>query len=326
MFVRYPLARKSVLLLVLCIMTAFSGAGCRPLDGPSSNSIAPPEGLKDINGTQLYYKAIGTGEPIFFLHGGPGGSHRYFLPHMQQLADEYQLVFYDQRGTGLSNGRLDLRAISIDQFVEDLEALRVAFGFEKISLVGHSWGAVIALFYAFKYQAHLNRLILVDPRPVTNAFLAEQGKTIQQRLQRLSPEAQQMLNTLCMRPSAELSAEARMECFKLDAALRFYDPTKALAMDDTTEENTAKNAANIRSLLTTSFNRRQKEIDTTLRTLSVPTVIIHGDFDPIPIGASEYIQQRIPASQLVIIKESGHFPFVEQPEMFFTAIRAFMRR
>jgi proline iminopeptidase len=54
-------------------------------------------------------------------------------------------------------------------------------------------------------------------------------------------------------------------------------------------------------------------------------LIIHGDFDPIPIGSSEYIQQRIPASQLVIIKQSGHFPFVEQPEKFFAAIRAFMR-
>lgn len=165
-----------------------------------------------------------------------------------RLLTAFQLLFYDQRGTGLSDGRLDLKTISIDQFVEDLEALRVAFGFEKISLMGHSWGAVIALFYAFKYQAHLNKLILVDARPVTNTFAVEQGQTVQQRFQRLGPQAQQTLNTTCKRPSAELSSEARAECIKLAAALNFY-----------------------------------------------------------------------------IIKESGHFPFVEQPEMLFAAIRAFMR-
>jgi proline iminopeptidase len=321
----YPPSRTSVLLLVLLMIAALSAAACRSPDVSTSKAITPAEGLKDINGTQLYYKAMGKGEPLFVLHGGPGGSHRYFLPHMEQLADQYQLVFYDQRGTGLSNGRLDLKAISIDQFVEDLEALRVAFGFDKISLIGHSWGAVIALFYAFKYQAHINKLILVDARPVTNTFLVEQGQTVKQRLGRLSPEERQTLNTTCKRSSAELSSEARTECLKLDAALRFSDPAKALTMDATIEENTAKNASTIQSLITTSFNRRQHDIDASLKTLSIPTLIIHGDFDPIPIGSSEYIQQRIPASQLVIIKQSGHFPFVEQPEKFFAAIRAFMR-
>ncbi len=82
--------------------------------------------------------------PIIFLHGS-GGSHRYFLPYVEQLADAYQLVFYDRRGTGLSDGQLDMADITVDQLVEDLEVLRITFGFENISLVGHSWGAIVAL-------------------------------------------------------------------------------------------------------------------------------------------------------------------------------------
>ncbi|GAC1651363.1 MAG: alpha/beta fold hydrolase [Herpetosiphon sp.] len=281
--------------------------------------MTPSEGLKAINGTHLYYKTIGAGKPIFVLHGR-SGSHRYFLPHLAPLADDYHVVFYDQRGTGLSDGQLDLMAITMDQFVEDLEALRRAFGFEQIALLSHSWGAEIALAYAFKYPAHLDHLILVDPLPVTNTFLVEQDHTIKQRVAHLSPEAQHMLQTTCQGSSTTLRADVRTACLNLDAALRFYDPAKALTMDATTDKNTERNAATVQSLLTASFNRMQPEIDAQLKTLRVPTLIVHGDFDPIPISSSEYIHHLVVASQFVIIKESGHFPFVEQPERFFAAI------
>jgi proline iminopeptidase len=320
----YRHTRKLFLVLMLFLSVALSAAGCRSSDVSAPKDIVPPEGEKDINRTQLYYKVLGKGPPIFFLHGR-SGSHRYFLPHIEPLSDKYQLLFYDQRGTGSSNGQLDLQAISIDQFVEDLEALRVAFGFGKISLVGHSRGAIIVLFYAFKYPDHLNKLILVDPVPLTNTFLVEQNQSLKQRAEHLSLEAQHMLTTTCQRSNTELSSEARTECIKLDAALRFFDPAKALTMDMTTEKNTVRNAATIESLLTTSFNRKQRDIDATLKTIHVPALIIHGDFDPIPIGASKYIQQRISGAQLVIIQQSGHFPFVEQPEKVLATIRAFMQ-
>jgi proline iminopeptidase len=328
-------ARTSFLLLILFLSVALSAIGCGPAAvSPISASIpatvsttnanTPQNGLKDINETQLSYQAMGTGQPIVFLHGS-GGSHRYFLPFMQPLADDHHLLFYDQRGTGMSSSKIDLKAISIDQFVEDLEALRVAFGFEKISLIGHSWGAIIALFYAFKYQAYLDKLILVDPVPVANSFLVEQNQTLQQRFQRLSPEEQQTFTSVCAGSSAKPSVEARKECLHIDATLRFFDPAKAFTMDNTVDKNTAKNRATIQSLLMTSFTRRQAEIDPQLKTLRVPTLIVHGDFDPIPIGSSEYIQQRIATSQLVFIKQSGHFPFVEQPEQFLAALRVFLR-
>lgn len=320
----YLHTRTSCLLLVLCLGVALAGAGCSSAGGTSTKTITPPEGLQNVNGTQLYYQAMGKGPPIFFLHGS-GGSHHYFLPHLAPLADEYQLLFYDQRGMGLSDGRLDLSAISIDQFVEDIEALRVAFGFEKISLMGHSWGTIIALFYAFKYQAHLDKLILVDPLPVANTFMAELDQTMEQRFERLSPEEQHTRSTTCRQSSIALNKEALAECYKIDAAMRFYDPAKELTMDATVDKNTARNGSTVYSLLMTSFERKKGEIDADLTTMHVPTLIIHGDYDPIPIAASAYLQQRLLAAQLVVIKQSGHFPFVEQPEAFLAAVRAFMR-
>jgi proline iminopeptidase len=283
---------------------------------------APITGLQAVNGTHLYYEIIGKGAPLFVLHGS-GGSHRYFLPYMEPLSDKYQLFFYDQRGTGLSDGHPDLAANSIDQFVEDLEALRVAFGSEKISLMGHSWGAIIALAYALKYQAHLDHLILVDSIPVNDKFLIGFSETMQQRFQHLSADEQHELKTTCSSPSEELSREAIDRCMQLDAQLRFYNPAKA-PVDLTIDENTMKNADTVEALMRNSFNKIQHDIDTQLPNIHVPTLIIHGDFDPIPLKSSEYLHEQILESQIVVIPEAGHFPFIEQPEQFVAALRSFL--
>ena len=282
-------------------------------------------GLQAVNGTRLYYEIIGQGAPLFVLHGS-GGSDRYFLPYMQALSNEYQLVLYDQRGTGLSDGHLDLAAISIGQFVEDLEALRAAFGLEKISLMGHSWGAIIALAYALKYQAHLDHLILVDAIPVSRTFLPALSETLQQRILRQSADAQHEWATTCSNGIAALSAKAIDECNQIDAQLRFYDPAKAAMVDWGMDENTLKNSDTVHALMKNSFDQIQPDIDAGLPTLRVPTLMIHGDFDPIPLGSSEYLHQHIPGSQFILVSHSGHFPFIEQPEQFVAALRTFLRQ
>lgn len=317
------LATGTAILLVTAITACSPMATSTETPAPTPTPI---KGLQAVNGTHLYYEIMGKGAPLFVLHGGPGGSHRYFLPYLGALSDEYQLFFYDQRGTGLSDGHLDLAAISIGQFVEDLEALRVAFGLEKISLMGHSWGAIVALAYALKYQAHLDHLILVDSTPVANTFSIEISKTYQQRFQRLSADEQQELTTTCTRPSAELSPKAIGECNQIEARLRFYDPAKAAKVDWAMEENSLKNSETVRALIINSFHRMQPDMDAQLPTVRVPTLIIHGDDDLIPLGSSEYLHQHIPGSQIVLISQSGHFPFIEQPEAFVAALRSFLSK
>jgi pimeloyl-ACP methyl ester carboxylesterase len=90
------------------------------------------------------------------------------------------------------------------------------------------------------------------------------------------------------------------------------------------EENTLKNSLTVRDLIENSFNRVQHDLNAQLPTLRIPTLIIHGDFDAIPVESSEYLHQQIPGSQIVVITESGHFPFIEQPEQFIVALRAFL--
>src|SRR5262249_7187725 len=128
---------------------------------PTSSSVYPiQEGFVDAHGVMIYYKSIGNGPPLLVLHGGPGASHDYFLPYFLPLARHYRVVFIDERGSGKSEKLEDARRYTVENMVEDAEAVRQALLLGKVALLGHSYGGVIAQAYALKYQSHLSRLLL----------------------------------------------------------------------------------------------------------------------------------------------------------------------
>ncbi len=124
--------------------------------------MAVEEGFVDANGLLLYYKAIGQGAPLVILHGGPGASHEYFLPYLLPLARTNRVIFLDERGSGRSQKLEDPAGYTVENMVEDVEAIRKALNLGKINLLGHSYGGVLAQAYALKYQQNLNHLILAS--------------------------------------------------------------------------------------------------------------------------------------------------------------------
>ncbi len=136
-------------------------AADRPAPPSASASVFPIEsGFVDANGVLIYYEALGKGEPLLIVHGGPGASHDYFLPYLLPLARTNRVIFIDERGSGKSEKLEDPKGYTVENMVEDVEAVRDHLGLGKISLLGHSYGGVLAQAYAFKYQANLSHLIL----------------------------------------------------------------------------------------------------------------------------------------------------------------------
>ena len=127
---------------------------------PSAGVYPMQEGFVDANGVLIYYKVIGRGAPLVILHGGPGAAHDYFLPYLLPLARRNRLIFIDERGSGRSEKLEDASAYTVENMVEDVEALRGTLKLGKIALLGHSCGGVLAQAYALKYQQNLTRLIL----------------------------------------------------------------------------------------------------------------------------------------------------------------------
>lgn len=131
-----------------------------------------------VNGIRLHLEVHGRPEAptVIVIHGGPGLDYRYLLP-LRALADEYQVVFYDQRGSGLSP-RVPEAEISLQRFVDDLDAIGRSFSkAAPIRLIGHSWGAMLAAAYLHQHAERVSHAVLAEPGFLTpelgTRFLAE---------------------------------------------------------------------------------------------------------------------------------------------------------
>jgi proline iminopeptidase len=139
---------------------------------PATTTDDPYLPSRSIAGYRYHFEVFGlpTRPVVIVLHGGPGADYRYLLP-LKPLSDEYQVVFYDQRGSGLSQ-RVPDESLSFDQFVADLHSIvNVVSPHEPVRLIGHSFGAMLAAAYLERHPENVSHAVLAEP-----AFLtAERG-------------------------------------------------------------------------------------------------------------------------------------------------------
>ena len=101
------------------------------------------------DGVGLHVEELGEGQPLIVLHGGPGVDHTMFRPYLDPLAEDFRLLYLDERGQGRSD-RVDPRTLSLEVFAQDVDRLAEALGLETFALLGHSFGAIIATFHAIE--------------------------------------------------------------------------------------------------------------------------------------------------------------------------------
>src|ERR1051325_10067345 len=122
----------------------------------------------ELNGVRIYTRRVGDGPPVVVLHGGPGAHHDYLLPQYDRLALGRPLLYYDQRGGGRSPVPRDT-PVGWREHVADLEALRDHWGLEQVTLLGYSWGGLLAVLYALEHPARIDRLVLRSSGPLPAA-------------------------------------------------------------------------------------------------------------------------------------------------------------
>ncbi len=130
---------------------------------PDTSTVNKKEGKIKVNGAEIYYKRMGSGEPLIIVHGGPGLDHTYMLPQLKSLAGNFELIFFDERGSGKSFDNLDTTKFNLKNMVKDIELLRNRLNLDKVNILGHSWGAFLAMKYAIDNSRFIKSLILVDP-------------------------------------------------------------------------------------------------------------------------------------------------------------------
>jgi proline iminopeptidase len=273
------------------------------------------EAMVPVRGIELFVRRVGAGPPAVVLHGGPGAHHDYLLPGFDALADGRELVYYDQRGGGRSPVARDVPVGWTEQ-VADLEALRTQWELERLTLVGYSWGGLLALLYALTHPGRVARLALVSPAPTWRAARQRFEATFARRnLDPAFQEARRSLRESGLRERDPAAFQQRI--FELSVAPYFFDPARAA--DLTPFRITGRTQQEVwASLGDYDLRPRLPEL------LGLPSLVIHGEEDPIPIEAARTTASLIGAA-FHPLPRCGHVPYVEAVEEFGGAVRAFLR-
>ena len=250
------------------------------------------------------------------IHGGPGGDHTGFKPAMSPLSEALQLIYFDHRGQGRSaNG--DPARYTLDENVEDMEALRQHLGLGPMVSIGTSYGGMVAMAHAARYPASVAKLVLIVTAShggfVTRAeqFIRDHGTADQQRV--------------CERLWAGSfeTAEQLVEYYAVMGPLysRRYDPVAAEAVRGrATHSPEPLNRAFGPAGFLRSFDLRPE-----LARITAPTLVLAGRHDWIcPPEFSAEIRALIPGSEYRVFENSSHSIRVDEPEALNAAIRAFV--
>ena len=303
----------------------------------TSPSLFPiQDGFVDSHGALVFYMSVGRGAPLMIVHGGPGASHDYFLPYLLPLMRTNRLVFIDERGSGRSSKADDPKQYTVANMVDDIEAVRQALNLGKMSLLGHSFGGVLVQAYAFTHPENLSHLILGS----TFSSTVELNQALAKMKNEMAPQDRDRVNAL---EAAGLFGKGEAwehgrypeEYAKLAWGKGYfpyvyknnpdpnYDP---LASNTGTAWDVYREMWGSDGEFVVDGNLKDVEYVERLSQIKVPTLIIVGDHDESDPKMSKEMHGKIAGSQLVILPNSGHMTFVDQPEMFLNAVREFIAR
>lgn len=282
------------------------------------------QGYISVKSGKLFYNKYGSGSPIVILHGGPGLDHTYLLPQMLELAKNYTLIFYDQRGSGKSlDTPMTSRYINIEQFTQDLEELRNHWEFDKIILAGHSWGGLLAMKYAIDYPQHVSHLMLWNTAPADykggEAFVKESGS----RMKKLM--ATNVYALFDYEKFTKLRNADANELYRNLFATYFYDYNKVSELNLHFDVRSTKSGFKVMTEISKNFwCSKDINLFPKLKKLDIPTLIIHGEQDVVPLWTAKDTAKAISKSKIIVLEKCGHFAYIEQPEKFFTGVREFL--
>jgi proline iminopeptidase len=268
-----------------------------------------------VGGFDLYYRELGTSttkSPIVVLHGGPGHSSQSFKRSLDFLAQEYHVIYYDQRGSGNSQIKPDPAAYTIEQLVEELDALRRdVIGADKITLIAHSAGGALAQRYALAHSDHVESMILIGSIRINNNISAPLVWDL------LVPG----LSMLGGFPPAD--PEAANDWYGqqiVDGSIaRLYNPENRSLVEDSGYFSFATWREVSRSL-------EGKDFSKDLSRLPVRTLVIYGAADNSFTGkdTATSLCALLPDCKLVEFPFSGHWPFLEEQQSFAQTVTTFL--
>lgn len=274
------------------------------------------------DGEEIYFKTIGKGEPVIILHGGPGWYSEFDYDGLKKLSENFRLIFFDQRGSGNSQVKINPDTIVLDNFLKDITTVINHFGYEQVNLLGISFGAVLSIKYAIENPEIITSISLLSPGGMNYTFRDSINETLNDRLNQDDlQDYQSITNNLLWKDS---SAKIASEQYRIIFRAYMFDKTRLNSFEFHMDDYTAQSHKIVGNYLLEDMGEfdyypELNKVD------QKPVLIIRGDYDPVPVSYVEKFMTYIPDTEYLELKNIGHFPHYEANESTLQSITTFIQ-
>lgn len=263
------------------------------------------------DGVSLFVHEVGEGFPVIVLHGGPGLDHTHLSPWLDPLGEEFRLLYVDERGQGRSE-RVDPETLTLDGFAEDVDLLADALGLDGFALLGHSFGAIVATTHAVE-RGTAAGYVISGGGDSSEKLLAD----VEASLEEMGEAGDAIAESWEQEKTVETEAELRR---LIEAQMPFHfqgEPPPGFS------DRMVGSPDVLRRFATIGYGNF--DYAPQLGRISRPTLVIVGEHDRTTTPrAARVLHAGIPGSELVVVPGAGHMSFVEAPEPYLGAVRAFL--
>ena len=282
-----------------------------------------------VNGARLWVVLVGHGDPLIIIPGGPGEAHIGYRS-FDSLAKDNEIIYFDAFGRGKSDTAKDVKEYTLARDIEDIEGLRKALHFDKLNVLGHSYGGVVAQGYALKYPSHVSHLILAN---TFHSYLMWQANDDNSNHEIMTNYPEVWDSLMKIREAGAVSSDPEHRRLYAEVPYGFlyaYNPNNFLGRGAKPYPNVfnsklyyqmvGRDGDFIVGSDIGSFDYRRQ-----LKNLRMPVLIYGGRYDRVAIP-SMMVKFKIycPQAQFVMFEKSGHNPQVEEPEKLFPTIEKFL--
>jgi proline iminopeptidase len=274
-----------------------------------------------IADTRLYVVERGQGYPILVLHGGPGLDHHEFGDYLDRLTDRYRLILVDQRSQGRSDQAPEA-TWTLERMAADVGDLARALGLTRYAVLGHSYGAFVALQHAADFPGQASQTIVSSGIPSAR-YMAH----VEQNLQRFEPaELREQVAASWAREQTAQTQEDFAAIMHDQLPFHFANPRDPRIVEF--ENRTAETIYTPQVLR--HFSSQEYggiELEDRLGRITQPLLILAGRHDrTCSVAAAEAIAHGAPRAELIVFEQSGHMTYVEENERYLAVVRGFLER
>lgn len=270
------------------------------------------------NGAKLHYKVFGNGLPILIINGGPGMNCEGFIPLAKKLSEKYKCILYDQRGTGLSKvNKLDSSTINMPLMLADIEALRTHLNIKNWVVFGHSFGGIMAYYYASYYPENVIGMIQSSSGGMDLQLL--ENLNILSGLTDLERDSLQFYQQKIQMGDTSYAAAYKRGEFLAPAYV--FDPTFIpIVAKRLTQGNSRVNA-----LIWQNLRKLPYDTKASMSNFSKPVLILHGKQDIVDTSIPLNAKNILPKAKLVILENCKHYGWLDAEKVYFNAIDTFLK-